>query len=449
MAELRLEPPAEVVEELLLGELPALEPEQRVLAVALGDALHSTAELLHRDAGLVLERGEGLDQVVRQDAAEVADHRPQRRGCLMRPPRSRTTRTPARRPGLKRNNVSDARVPGSAPCDAACRLAGEPAGELVPGPEQLRARLHRAGRPRRTRSTARTVSKARGRRLAGAGRVAADELLAVAWAPGRLHGGDRQQRHPRRGRDRQEPRPRRSAPTGPQRWTRTAGASTARRCPPISAVPCARAQLRVAVQPGRAAGRRRGGLREVGGRGQRVQLELDPGLRRVERSLQRSSGCSIVEPQRPGRRMLPVLHAGADVLRRSRARARPSANTSAVTLARPRRRSARDPRRDQQRLVAALHVDDVAERAGAASAPARRRARSSLRRVGPAGGSSAGGRRGVGRAVGRGVLGAARARPPITTRAHPSRGGAASSGSAARRNAARVGGISSSSPKRR
>jgi hypothetical protein len=44
-------------------------------ALLLGDPLHRLAELLHRDPGLVLDGGEGLDQRRRQHPAEVRDHR--------------------------------------------------------------------------------------------------------------------------------------------------------------------------------------------------------------------------------------------------------------------------------------------------------------------------------------------------------------------------------------
>jgi len=60
-------------EELRLGHVPALEREQRVLALALGGRGHRGAVLLERDAEAVLEGDEGLQQRGGQHAAEVRD----------------------------------------------------------------------------------------------------------------------------------------------------------------------------------------------------------------------------------------------------------------------------------------------------------------------------------------------------------------------------------------
>src|SRR5262249_54069350 len=84
VAELGLEPPGEGVEELPLGDLTSLEAKEPMLALALADALHRPAQLLHRDARLVLEGGERLDQAVGEDTAEVADHGADRR-CAAHP----------------------------------------------------------------------------------------------------------------------------------------------------------------------------------------------------------------------------------------------------------------------------------------------------------------------------------------------------------------------------
>ena len=74
VAKLALERPLEVVEERALGQLATLEAEEGILAVALRHALHPMPELLRGDAGAVLKSSECLDQVVGEDAAEVADH---------------------------------------------------------------------------------------------------------------------------------------------------------------------------------------------------------------------------------------------------------------------------------------------------------------------------------------------------------------------------------------
>ena len=68
----------EQVEELGLGEAAAFELEQRVLAVALGDPLHRSAEGIGGNSGLVLERQEGAKERRREDASEVGDKRADR-----------------------------------------------------------------------------------------------------------------------------------------------------------------------------------------------------------------------------------------------------------------------------------------------------------------------------------------------------------------------------------
>ncbi len=72
---LALEAVAEQVEELRLGHLPALEVEQRVLAVHLGRAHHRVAERLDRQALAFHHPGEAAEERRRQHAAEVRDDR--------------------------------------------------------------------------------------------------------------------------------------------------------------------------------------------------------------------------------------------------------------------------------------------------------------------------------------------------------------------------------------
>ena len=62
-----------MLEEVRLADPPLLELVQGVLALARLDPRHRLAELLERDAGVVLDRGEGLDQRRGQHAAEVGD----------------------------------------------------------------------------------------------------------------------------------------------------------------------------------------------------------------------------------------------------------------------------------------------------------------------------------------------------------------------------------------
>ena len=68
-----LEVALDPVAELGLGDLAALEHEQRVVAVLLGGEAHRLAELLERDAGLLLVGEEALLQRRGEHAAEVAD----------------------------------------------------------------------------------------------------------------------------------------------------------------------------------------------------------------------------------------------------------------------------------------------------------------------------------------------------------------------------------------
>ena len=75
MPERGLERVAELGEELLLGQLALLELVERMLAVDALDLRHRLAELLERDPGLVLNRGERLDERSGEHAAEVRDHR--------------------------------------------------------------------------------------------------------------------------------------------------------------------------------------------------------------------------------------------------------------------------------------------------------------------------------------------------------------------------------------
>jgi len=75
VAKLRLELVGDPLQEQRLGQLPLLQLEQGVAAVALRHALHRRTERLHRDPGLVLEGDERLDQRCGEHAAEVGDDR--------------------------------------------------------------------------------------------------------------------------------------------------------------------------------------------------------------------------------------------------------------------------------------------------------------------------------------------------------------------------------------
>ena len=75
MPELGRELVGELGEEAILGDPPPLELEQRVLALALRDARHRPAERLHRDSGVVLQRGERADERRGEHPAEIRDHR--------------------------------------------------------------------------------------------------------------------------------------------------------------------------------------------------------------------------------------------------------------------------------------------------------------------------------------------------------------------------------------
>ncbi len=71
--ELGLQCVAELPQEVDLGELPLLELVERVAAILFLDPGHRLAELLERDAGLVLDGGEGLDEGSGEHPAEVRD----------------------------------------------------------------------------------------------------------------------------------------------------------------------------------------------------------------------------------------------------------------------------------------------------------------------------------------------------------------------------------------
>jgi hypothetical protein len=74
VAERLLEGVAELAQEVGLGEPSRLELEEGVAAVLLLDPRHRLGQLLERDAGLVLDGGEGLDERRGEHAAEVRDH---------------------------------------------------------------------------------------------------------------------------------------------------------------------------------------------------------------------------------------------------------------------------------------------------------------------------------------------------------------------------------------
>jgi hypothetical protein len=73
VAEGRLQFVRELRKEVDLGDPAALQLEQRVHAVVLLDLAHRLAQCLHGDAGLVLDRGERLDQRTGEDTSEVGD----------------------------------------------------------------------------------------------------------------------------------------------------------------------------------------------------------------------------------------------------------------------------------------------------------------------------------------------------------------------------------------
>ena len=299
----------------------------------------------------------------------------------MRPPRSRTSPNAGTPSRVKRNSVRDARVPGSAPAMPPAAVPASRLGSSSPGRNSSAPAF--TGRPSSPNTVdTRTVSKGNGVvAVAGTGRVGHHELLAVClgarWPARRRPSAARPPWTRPSGIAR-----RITSPTGPQRWVRTAGRLDRAAPPADLGGPGGGAQLRVTVQPGRSAGRRRGGLREAGGRGQRVQVELDPGRRRVEQAASSArSGCSIVscsgpaaacsQVSTPAPMLLRHLEHGLPVREHQRAHARParrrererSAPRPAATRPAPARRRRRGNRRGR-------------------SAPARRRARSSLRRVG-------------------------------------------------------------------
>jgi len=81
LADQRLEAVAEDGEEAVLADPAALELEQRVAAVELrGARRHRGAELLERDAGVLLKAREGAEQRRGEHAAEVTDDGADRHG---------------------------------------------------------------------------------------------------------------------------------------------------------------------------------------------------------------------------------------------------------------------------------------------------------------------------------------------------------------------------------
>ena len=347
---------------------------------------------------------------------------------------------------LKRNSVSDAAARRERCGDAAGGLAREPAGQLVPGPEQLGARLHRQavlaehrrqphGLERQRPSPAPSPARACGRRPAP----------RRAPGAGRLDGGDRQ-RIAVLGRGGQEARAGPPPPAGPQRCVRRpaprpcGGARRSRR----SRAP------RTAARSG--AARRRGRPRRwPARRGRRARSarrssssKRAPGA--SSDSVQRSSGCSIVScsgpaaarsqlstPVAPPRRSRPRSRR-----RRARAPSRSPSPAGDVGRSAPRAAATRP----------ATDVDDVRNSPGPVCACSS--AGSVIAAAGRAasGGSSRRWRRR------RRVRGGLRPWPRPARRAdHDARPAEPRGRSimrvSRRRNAARVGGISRSSPMRR